>query len=132
MQVTSIASVSYMGYTAKEWEIHDTAYLAGYKAAREDAEEENKQRRKIYRLKQAVKRQRKLCNIKQKVIGLLLAVVGVLIPFLLDGDITVSVLIILLGLYMAITRELVICDGSTERLRELKRELREEREVAQW
>ena len=43
-----------------------------------------------------------------------------------------SLLIVPLGLYTTFTRELVICDSSVEKLQQLKKELREEREVAQW
>lgn len=39
-------------------------------------------------------------------------------------------LLIPMGLYIAITKELVLYDSGVEKLRELKRELREEREVA--
>ena len=79
MQLTSSA-VSCIEYTAREWEIHDTAYMAGYRAAREDAAEENKQRAKIRGLKLSIKRQRRLCTIKQKVTGLVFIAIGCLLP----------------------------------------------------
>lgn len=59
-------------------------------------------------------------------------VLGLAIPYLMDGDATASLLIIPLGLYTTFTRELIIYDSSVEKLQELKKELREEREVAQW
>lgn len=120
MQLTSSA-VSCIEYTA---------YMAGYRAAREDAAEEDKQKAKIRGLKRAIKRQRRLCTIKQKVTGLALIAIGCIIPAILDGDATVSMLLIPMGLYIAITKELVLYDSGVEKLRELKRELREEREVA--
>lgn len=46
--------------------------------------------------------------IKQKLAGLTLAVIGVLIPILLDGDATASVLILPLGLYLLFTKEKVM------------------------
>lgn len=136
MQLTSSA-VSCIEYTAREWDIHDTAYMAGYRAAREDAAEENKQRAKIRGLKQSIKRQRRLCTIKQKVTGLIFIAIGCLLPVMLDGDAAVSMLLISMllipmGLYITFTKELVLYDSDVEKLRELKRELREEREVARW
>lgn len=131
MQLTS-STVSCIEYTAREWDIHDTAYMAGYRAAREDAAEEDKQKAKIRGLKRAIKCQRRLCTIKQKVIGLALIALGCIIPVILDGDATVSMLLIPMGLYITFTRQLILYDSTVEKLRKLKRELREEREVAQW
>lgn len=136
MQLTSSA-VSCIEYTAREWDIHDTAYMAGYRAAREDAAEEDKQKAKIRGLKQSIKRQRRLCTIKQKVTGLIFIAIGCLLPVILDGDAAVSMLLISMllipmGLYITFTKELVLYDSDVEKLRELKRELREEREVARW
>ena len=46
--------------------------------------------------------------IKQKIIGLLLFIIGVIIPFLFDGDATVSVLVVPLGLYAIFTKEYIL------------------------
>ena len=46
--------------------------------------------------------------LKQKLCGLIIAGLGVLIPFLLDGDATVSVIIIPLGLFLIFTRQRVM------------------------
>ena len=46
--------------------------------------------------------------LKQKVCGLALVLIGVIIPFLLDGDVTVSVLIVPLGLYAIFTKEYIL------------------------
>ena len=46
--------------------------------------------------------------LKQKLCGLVIAGFGVLIPFLLDGDATVSVVIIPLGLFLIFTRQRVM------------------------
>lgn len=43
--------------------------------------------------------------LKQKLLGLVLVGCGILIPFLLDGDATVSVLIIPMGLFTLFTKE---------------------------
>ena len=42
--------------------------------------------------------------IKQKLLGLLLFIIGIIVPFI-DGDATASVLLIPLGLYAIFTRE---------------------------
>lgn len=46
--------------------------------------------------------------LKQKLCGLVIAGIGILIPFLLDGDATVSILLIPLGLYLIFTRERIM------------------------
>ena len=128
MQLTSSA-VSCIEYTAREWDIYDTAYMAGYRAAREDAAREDRQKAKIRGLKRAIKRERSLSFIKQKVIGFVLILMGFIIPLAFDGDATASPLIILLGAYMVVTRNLIISDRGTERFQELTSKLQEEREV---
>lgn len=49
-----------------------------------------------------------LSILKQKILGLILVGFGILIPFVLDGDATVSVLLIPWGLYIIFTREHLI------------------------
>lgn len=46
--------------------------------------------------------------LKQKLCGLALVLIGVIIPFLLEGDVTVSVLIVPLGLYAIFTKEYIL------------------------
>ena len=48
--------------------------------------------------------------IKQKLIGLVLIMCGILAPVILDGDATVSVLFLPLGAYLIFTRNCVIID----------------------
>lgn len=43
--------------------------------------------------------------LKQKLLGLVLVGFGILIPFVLDGDATASILLIPWGLYIIFTRE---------------------------
>ena len=50
----------------------------------------------------------KIYYLKQKLCGLALVLIGVIIPFLLDGDVTVSVLIVPLGLYAIFTKEYIL------------------------
>ena len=46
--------------------------------------------------------------LKQKVCGLALVFIGVIIPFILDGDATVSLLLIPLGLYLIFTKNKIM------------------------
>ena len=46
--------------------------------------------------------------LKQKLCGLVIAGIGILIPFLLDGDATASVILIPLGLFLIFTRQRVM------------------------
>ncbi len=55
-----------------------------------------------------MKKHKLLYFLKQKLLGLVLVGFGILIPFVLDGDATVSVIIIPLGLFLIFTRERVM------------------------
>lgn len=46
--------------------------------------------------------------LKQILCGLIFVVSGVALPFFLDGDVTVSVLLVPLGLFILFTRELLM------------------------
>ena len=46
--------------------------------------------------------------IKQKLSGLILAIIGIIIPFMMDGDATASLFILPLGLYLLFTKEKVM------------------------
>lgn len=43
--------------------------------------------------------------IKQKLSGLILAIIGIVIPFVMDGDATASLIMLPLGLYALFTKE---------------------------
>ena len=69
----------------------------------------------VYQRYRGVERQMERMNrrkfiyfLKQKLCGLIIVGLGVLIPFLLDGDATVSVIIIPMGLFLIFTRERVM------------------------
>lgn len=47
-------------------------------------------------------------NAKQKILGIIAILVAIIVPFLLDGDATISLIMLPLGLYLLITRERVI------------------------
>ena len=46
--------------------------------------------------------------IKQKIIGLLLFIIGIIEPIILDGDAALSVLIVPLGIYAIFTKEYIL------------------------
>ena len=46
--------------------------------------------------------------LKQKLCGVALVSIGVIIPFILDGDATVSLLLIPLGLYLIFTKNKIM------------------------
>lgn len=47
---------------------------------------------------------------KQKLMGLALALLGVLSAFILEGDITVAILLVPFGLYVVFTKEMLWMD----------------------
>ena len=65
--------------------------------------------RRRNRKKRAERRkQEKLYYIKQKIFGVIVAAFGILFPFVVDGDATMSLFIIPMGLYMIFTKEKVL------------------------
>lgn len=46
--------------------------------------------------------------IKQKIIGLLLFIIGIIEPIILDCDATLSILIVPLGIYAIFTKEYIL------------------------
>ena len=52
-----------------------------------------------------MKKHKLLYFLKQKLLGLVLVGLGILIPFVLDGDATVSVIIVPMGLFALFTKE---------------------------
>ncbi len=63
---------------------------------------------KEYKERKARKREKALYYIKQKITGFVLVGISVLLPLLLDGDATVSVFFLPLGLYLIFTKEKVM------------------------
>ena len=53
-------------------------------------------------------KQEKLYYIKQKIFGIVFAAFGLLIPFIADGDATMSLFIVPMALYMIFTKEKVL------------------------
>jgi hypothetical protein len=60
-------------------------------------------------LEEKRKNKRKLkYYIKQKILGFIAIVLGIIAPIMLDGDATISILFLPLGLYLFFTRKKVI------------------------
>ncbi len=53
-------------------------------------------------------RTERLYYMKQKLSGAIMAAIGIIIPFLLDGDATVSLLLLPLGTFLLLTKEKVM------------------------
>ena len=49
-----------------------------------------------------------LYYVKQKLIGLLFVLIGIIIPFFADGEVTASVLFLPLGVYLLFTKEKIM------------------------
>lgn len=67
---------------------------------------------KIYNRRMARKRAKRRAEatyyIKQKLSGFVMVAIGVLIPFVCDGDTTASLLVLPMGLYLLFTKEKVM------------------------
>lgn len=64
--------------------------------------------KRIENRRKARRREERIYYIKQKLSGLILAIIGIIIPFVMDGDATASILILPLGLYLLFTKEKVM------------------------
>ena len=64
--------------------------------------------KRIIEAEQKEKRESLLYYAKQKFIGLLAIGISIVSPLLLDGDATISVIMLPLGIYMLFTKEKVI------------------------
>ena len=62
----------------------------------------------IIETERKAKRESLLYKAKQKLLGLLAIAVSIASPILLDGDATISVIMLPLGIYMLFTKEKVI------------------------
>ena len=64
--------------------------------------------KRIINAERQAKREALLYKVKQKFIGLLAIGVSIASPLLLDGDVTISVIMLPLGIYVLFTKEKVI------------------------
>lgn len=54
------------------------------------------------------KKQRIKVSVMQKLMGVTILLIGIITPFTLDGDVTISIVTIPLGLYLILTREVIL------------------------
>lgn len=54
------------------------------------------------------KKQRIKASVMQKLMGVTILLIGIITPFALDGDATISIVTIPLGLYLILTREVIL------------------------
>ena len=80
------------------------AYSAGYAAAVADMVEREAKRRK----RQRAATQRRKYFLMQRAAGLVLVVTNMLAAYIMDGDITAAVVLVPLGIYIMLTKELVL------------------------
>ena len=76
--------------------------------AREIIREENRQKAIKRTERKARRKAEKIYYIKQKLSGLTMAAIGILTPFLCDGDATFSLIALPLGLFLMFTKEKVM------------------------
>ena len=79
--------------------------------ARQITSEENytlQEARRIINEESQAKRESLLYKAKQKIVGLLAIGISIASPLLLDGDATISIIMLPLGIYMLFTKEKVI------------------------
>ena len=76
--------------------------------ARQIIAEENRQKAIIMARRKARKRAEAIYYIKQKLSGLTMAAIGIVIPFINDGDATFSLIALPLGIWLLFTKEKVM------------------------
>ena len=76
--------------------------------AREILREEARQKRLARQRREAEYKAKVLYFLKQKMMGLTMIIISILIPIVCDGDATASLITLPLGLYLLFTREEVI------------------------
>lgn len=76
--------------------------------AREIIREENRQKAIKRAERKARRKAEKIYYIKQKLSGLTMAAIGIFTPFFLDGDATISLIALPLGLFLMFTKEKVM------------------------
>lgn len=76
--------------------------------AREVIREENRQKAIRRTEREAKRKAKRIYYIKQKLSGLTMATIGILIPFLCDGDATFSLIALPLGLFLMFTKEKIM------------------------
>ena len=76
--------------------------------AREILREEARQKRLARQKREAKRKAKTIYFLKQKMMGIALIIISILIPIINNGDATVSLLFLPLGIYILFTKEKVI------------------------
>ena len=76
--------------------------------AREILREEARQKRLARQKREAKRKAKTIYFLKQKMVGITLIIISILIPIINDGDATASLLFLPLGIYVLFTKEKVI------------------------
>lgn len=62
----------------------------------------------VREISRSKEKQRIKASVTQKLMGLVMFLIGFVIPFVLDGDATISIVTIPIGLYLMLTREVIL------------------------
>lgn len=100
----------------------DTAYERGYEDAVRDMEEREQRRKQLRAERQNRRRRRYIAFLKQKALGVLVLALSVAAPMLLDGDATICVLTVPMGLTLIFSKEYWLYDDYARELEERKRD----------
>ena len=76
--------------------------------AREILREEARQKRLARQKREAKRKAKTIYFLKQKMMGIALIIISILIPIINNGDATASLLFLPLGIYMLFTKEKVV------------------------
>lgn len=76
--------------------------------AKQIIKEENRQKAVKRAERKARKRAKVIYYIKQKLLGLTIVAIGIIIPFINDGDVTFSLFALPLGIWLLFTKEKVM------------------------
>ena len=76
--------------------------------AREILREEARQKRLARQKREAKRKAKTIYFLKQKMMGIALIIISILIPIINNGDATTSLLFLPLGIYMLFTKEKVV------------------------
>lgn len=86
----------------------NTGHDAGYAEAIEQILEMQQHRKELKEKRDAERKAKRTYYIKQKLLGLVAVVISILIPVVMDGDITASLLIFPMGVWLMFTKERAI------------------------
>ena len=98
----------------------DTAYERGYEDAVRDMEERELRRKQLRAERQNRRRRRRVAFIKQRALGVLTLALSIAAPMLMDGDATICVITVPMGLALIFSKEYMLNDDYARELAERK------------